>query len=113
MAAGKHNLIIQQGSTFSKTLTLKDPTTNLPLNLTGATVRGMARENYDDTSPVITFSMTVPAPATGVINMTLTAAQTALYNIAKAYYDVEIQWVSGVVDRILQGNIILSKEATK
>jgi hypothetical protein len=113
MAAGIYNILIQQGSSYSQQLTIKQPD-GTPVDLTGATVRSQVRERYDDASPIVSFTTAIDAdPTTGIFTLSLTDAQTAAFSFTKALYDIEIVYSDASVDRILQGNVILSKEVTK
>lgn len=113
MAAGKYNMLVQAGVTYNQTITLKNEA-GVALDLTGATVASMIREQYTDLAPVATFTCTVLVPATaGKFNISLTPAQTSAIAVQKGVYDIEITYLSGVKDRILQGNVIISPEVTK
>jgi hypothetical protein len=112
MAAGLYNIIIQQGSTFDYQIGVKDPS-GIPIDLTGAVIRGMIRGTYNDVSPLATFTINCPTPTNGIFHIMLSAAVTALFNFTKALYDIEIAYPNGTTDRILQGNVILSREVTK
>jgi hypothetical protein len=119
MPAGKYNLEIEQGATFTKSFTVKQPG-GTPVDLTGYTVRMMARANYDDPAPLITLStisppagITLTDPDGGQFQIALTAAQTAALNFSKILYDLEIVSGAGVVTRLLEGSVTLIKEVTK
>jgi hypothetical protein len=112
MAAGLYNIIVEQGSTFNKQISVKDPA-GVPIDLTGAVIRGMIRGTYNDVSPLATFTINCPTPTTGIFYIILSAAVTAAFDFVKALYDIEIAYPDGTVVRILQGNVILSREVTK
>lgn len=115
MAATKYNMTVEQGATFIKLFTLTDATTNTPRDLTGWTGRAMIRASYTDEQPIATF-LVVTEGVTGKLTLNLTSVQTAGFDFDSALYDVELVQ-SGTspehVERILQGNIFLSKEVTK
>jgi len=113
MAAGKYNMLVQQGSTYNQTITLKDPTNTTPINITGCTAAAQIREQYTDVSPSATFLCEINNGVNGQIQISLTAAQTAALTIERGVYDIELTYPNGVKDRILQGNVVISKEATK
>lgn len=113
MPAANFNILIDQGATFSQTLSLLT-IARLPLDLTGFTARSKIRKNYTDEDPLATFTMTIESPATdGRITMSLSATITASIPATTAVYDVEIESGGGVVTRIMQGKAIISPEATK
>ena len=119
MSAGHYDFTIEQGANFSKTITWKDQA-GAGINIHGYTIRMMARNEYTDAAPVITLS-TVPAiggisitdEANGVFALSMTAAQTAALNFSLLKYDLEVQSPEGVVTRLLEGSISLSKEVTR
>lgn len=113
MAAGKYNILVQQGADYIQLITVKESTTNVAVDLTGVTVRGMIRVNYDDPTPIATFTMENTDLPNGQFTMKLSNTVTAALTFETAYYDVEIVYPNTVVDRILQGKVVLSKEATK
>lgn len=119
MAAGIADLYVEQGSTFSRTITLKD-SLDAPINLTGYTARGAIRTGATSPTVVAEFTMTISAPLTGVILMSIPADETALIpttgekfdKVAKYVYDAEIE-IGGAVTRILNGSVTVSPEVTK
>ena len=113
MAAGRYNIVIQQGSTFERTITIKQQSTGLPVDLTGATFRGQVREYVEDTVPLASFLCTDVDLVNGKFKIALTATTTTSLNFDTGVYDVEIQYADTSVDRILQGTVTLSKEVTR
>ena len=112
MAAGKYNILIQQGADFIQQLTIKQPD-GTPVDLTGCAFSGMSRLEYDDAQPTATFVCTAVDLPNGKFKITLSHTITAALSFDTACYDVEIVYASGIVDRLIQGNAVLSKEATK
>lgn len=116
MAAAKYNITIEQGATFKKSVTIKDFTTGVVRDLTGYTVRGMVRLTYEDVAPLCTFNCIISAPTTGVFTFELDSIATAQLDFETAVYDLELVQTYSYpenVERIMQGNVYLSKEATK
>lgn len=124
MLAGIYNITCQQGSTFSRTLTMKYPDplspvsdpTYLPWNFTGYTARMQVRRTVESTTTLISLTtengrITLGGP-TGIIELLITAADTAALT-SSGVYDLEIISSTGVVDRILQGDFTLSQEVTR
>lgn len=110
MSAGNYNIIVQQGATFYKQILIKAD--GAPFDLTGYTARAQARLSVSNPDILFSFTCSIPTPINGVIILSLTAEQTRLLNFTKGVYDIEI--VKGiVVDRIMQGSVILSKEVTR
>jgi hypothetical protein len=114
MAAGELNLTVEQGTTFSQTLTWKIDGT--AVNLTGYTARMQARD--DVTSSATILSLTQSAGLTlggvaGTIIIALTATQTAALVAGNYVYDLELASSGGVVTRLVQGTLAVSAEVTR
>jgi hypothetical protein len=113
MAAGKLNILIEQGATFSKVLTVKADD-NTPINLTGKTLRGQVRYNINDSSPALTFTFTLANQSTnpGVATWLASATDTGALTQSRGIYDVEL--VDGTsVTRILEGTAFISLNVTR
>ena len=122
MAAGKYSFTIEQGATFTRTFKYKDADGN-PFDLDGYTVRMQIRTSHSSLAPIDTFDnggeggfdLTAAAGASekNIITLTISAAQTAAFTFDQALYDIELESGGGVVTRLLQGKIKLSREVTK
>ena len=121
MSAAKVNLIIEQGATFAKSILWKDSDGDA-IDISGYTVTMQVRENLDSVSPILTgasgnggtISITLEAGAvTGLIDILITAANTANLDFVKASYDIEANDGSDVITRLMEGTITLSKEITR
>lgn len=124
MAAGVCNLLIQQGETFSRTITITDnQTVPVPINLTGYTARASIRPSADSSTITASFVCTfAPDRTTGVIVISLTdtvtsgiptTGKTAYDKLAKYQWDMEIISAGGVVTRLLNGLVEVSPEVTR
>ena len=116
MAYTKSNLLIDQGSTFSTTITGYDVGGNL-LNLTGYSAAGKIKYNYSTGTSLVDFTATVQsgvagaAYASGLVDISLTATETAALIVGDLRYDVEV--TSGAnVTRIQEGLVRVSPEIT-
>lgn len=117
MTAGIQNLVIEQGATFTKVLTWKD-SANVAIDLTAYTARMQARATIAAATTIFSLTSSPAAGITlggaaGTITITLTATETAAITADTAYYDIELEDGSGVVTRLLQGEIEFSKEVTR
>ena len=105
----KYNFTINQGIKFTKTVYWKD-NTNTAYDLTDWTGEMQLRKDFDS-SIIITLSTD-----NGKIVITLTDTETSALDEDDfpCVYDLELTNASGdVVKRLLQGEIKLSREATK
>ena len=125
MAAGKYNIIIEQGATYQIELQYKD-SNNQPIDLTGYSGRMQIRPSIGSTTSYLYLSSSLNAdgtglnfsgsnrttpPVSGAIGIFISAATSSLLTFTTGVYDLEIQSGS-VVTRLLQGNVQLSKEVT-
>lgn len=136
MVAGKYKIICQQGSTFDLQLTLQytnpDYATGcggdevcpefLPWDLTGYTARMQVRKYMESSTTIAqlttenlsTNRITLgnPDPEDGTITLFMRAEDTRSITVS-GVYDIEIISPSNEVDRILQGEFVLSPEVTR
>ncbi len=111
---GSYDIKIYQGATFSQTFTWKDET-DTPINLTGYSARMQIRASVDSSSTLVSLtsgSGITLGGAAGTIAVLISATDTASLS-QNGVYDLELVSGSGVVTRLLQGNVIVSKEVTR
>lgn len=136
MVAGRYNITCQQGSTFDLQLTLQYTNPDYPANcanpnicpeflvwdLTGYTARMQVRKYVDSATAIASlttenlssFRITLgnPDPEDGTIALFIRAEDTRAI-ATSGVYDIEIISPTNEVDRILQGEFILSQEVTR
>ena len=115
MAAGVYDITIEQGATFTMSLTWKD-STGSPVNLTGYTARMQVRTNYEAESTLVSLTSSggdiTLGGALGTIAVTIAATATQSLQLDEAVYDLEL--VNGAtVTRLIQGRAIISREVTR
>lgn len=125
MAAGKYNIIIEQGATYEVELQYKD-SNNQVIDLTGYSGRMQIRPaigspvSYlclssslqpDGTGLNFSGSFGINPPTSGTIGIYISAATSSLLTFDQGVYDLEIASGS-YVNRLLMGNVKLSKEVT-
>jgi len=109
------NLVIDQGTTFSLTITVADANGN-EIDLDGYTARAQLRKSYGATS-YTAFTVTISEnTTTGELTISLTDTQTSALKAGRYVYDVEI--VAPVADgspvtRVLEGIITVTPEVTR
>jgi hypothetical protein len=104
------NLSIDQGSSFSSTVSVEDQA-GLTFNLTSYTARGQLRKSYSSTT-YTPFTVAIPSPATGKIEISLSSTQTAALKPGRYVYDVEIVQGS-LVNRVVEGQIEVTPRVTR
>jgi hypothetical protein len=113
--AGTLDLEIEQGATFSTTITWQAGETPAPVNLTGYTARAKLRK--DDEGGEVIVSLTTASGITlggtaGTITLRITDEQTALITAEGGKWDLELEDATGDVRRLLRGNWKLVREVT-
>lgn len=118
MPAERHDLTIEQGATWEESVQWLVPGTETPVDLTNYTARMQIRPNAS--SDVVYASLTSsPAAgititaATGIVTMRMSATTTAALSWRDAVYDLELESSTGVVTRLIEGRVTLSREVTR
>lgn len=111
MAAGTYNFILEQGATFTRTLTVQE--NGSAMNLTGYSVASKMRSTHDSGTVVGTFSCTISNASGGVIVMTMTSSTTGNIEEGMYVYDIEITSSAGTVTRLMEGNVTVTPEVTR
>jgi len=107
------NLVIDQGTTFTLTITVTDSNSNV-LDLTNYTLRGQMRRSYGASSYVAFTTSKGNDPTDGELTISLTATQTSALKSGRYVYDVEIENTSDdSVTRIIEGIITVTPEVTR
>ena len=111
---GVLDITVIQGATFNPIFTYS--INGLPVNLTGYTARMQIRPSVDSDTILATLTTEnggiLITPLAGQIQLLMSATRTAALSFVVGVYDLEI--ITGVsVDRLLQGQVILSKEVTR
>lgn len=108
--ATKANLVIDQGSTFSTDLSLRDDNGDM-IDLVGYTANSQIRKWYTSTNASATFTSLINVES-GVISLTLSANQTANLTAGRYVYDVEIN-DGTTISRIVEGIVTVTPEVTR
>ena len=110
------DISIDQGSDVTLKLELTNEN-GIAKDLTGFTAASKIRRTHSNDSAT-SFSVMFQAPRTsGIINLTLTNAQTSSFTGKRYVYDVEItnqdSNANNLVERILEGQIIVNPSVTR
>ena len=105
-------LTLEQGATFSSTITVRD-NQGVAQNLSGYTARSQMRRSYYSSSKK-DFTVNITSAASGLITMQMSASNTANITPGRYVYDVEIEdTVSGDVTRIFEGIVTVLPNVTR
>lgn len=116
MSAGRYNFEIEEGATFTRTVTYTD-NEDTAIDLDAATVRMQIRDNYASENAVISLSTPdtgiTLSNETGKFTISMTATQTESLGIKQGVYDIEVEYSNGTVERILEGRVKISRQVTQ
>lgn len=121
MLAGTYNIYCEQGSTFSRFMTIEvpdevDPEITTPYDLTGYTARMQVRRTVDNPDLMAELTtengLIIINGAAGTIELMMPANMTASLS-TNGVYDLEIISASGGVSRVVQGTFTLNPEVTR
>lgn len=107
----KRRITIQQGATYQDTFNISSG--GVPINLTGATLRGQVRSDYGSDTILASFVPTIVNAATGQAALTIPATVTASIPDGRQVYDVELELPGGVVLRLYEGTAYVTPEVTR
>lgn len=111
--SAKHNLVCEEGATFTFNFTIK--TANTAWNLTGYTATMTVRPFVGSTETTILATNTngriTLGGAAGTVAVTIDATTTAAFDAGKYVYDLVLD--SGtVVTRLLEGKFVVTPSVT-
>jgi hypothetical protein len=116
MAAGEHDITIEQGATFQLSLLWEDSAGD-PVNVTGYSARMQVREKYTSTTTLLSLTSVagdiVLGGAAGTIVVTASATATAAIDEKRGVYDLEMVSPSGTVTRLIRGCVTITPEVTR
>lgn len=104
--SGKYDFTIEQGITFSKTVTWKDES-DTPVDMTGMTANAAVRTR--DGLPITEFVCTVNA-SDGEIVLGLPHTTTGVLDFDTAIYDLDVLQGGVPIKRLLRGVVTLCKD---
>jgi hypothetical protein len=108
--ATKANLLIDQGSDFSTTITITDDE-GLPVDLSEYTGAAQMRKHY---TSAISYNFNVAVGSgDGTVTLSMTYAQTANIASGRYVYDCELLSSANVTSRILEGIVTVTPEVTR
>lgn len=112
--ATKYNLVIDQGTTYSLDLNLKDANNANLATHSGAnalyTSRSQIRKHYLSTNATASFTTSL---SNGQLTISLTDTQTSNIEPGRYMYDIELIDSSNSVTRIIEGIVTVTPEITR
>ena len=111
MAAGSYNFTLEQGSTFSREITVQD--SGSAMNLTGYQARMQMRSTHDSSTIALQFDVSISNASQGKIQISKAATDTANVEEGMYVYDLEIESGSSGVTRLMEGKVTVTPEVTR
>jgi|TARA_B110000483_G_scaffold235715_1_gene307684 hypothetical protein len=112
MSAARYNLVIDQGSDFAISFTVKED--GSVKNLTGYSARAQMRTSRNATSIAATFTCTIATPTDGTVVMSLANGASSSLTAGTYVYDLEVFTANNAsVTRLIQGSVDLTQEVTR
>jgi hypothetical protein len=112
MAAAYQELFLEQGTTFTTSITLDD-IDGVPFDLTDVTAKSQIRKSYYSANSTAEFAITINDPTEGVIILVLDSSVTANIAAGRYVYDVAIKDTVNTVTRVLEGIVNVIPQVTK
>jgi len=106
--AAKVNLIIDQGTTFSSQFSVYNEADD-PIDFTLYTGAAQMRKSYTSST---SYSFDVAISNTGLVTLSMAAANTTAVPAGRYVYDVEVT-SNNIVSRIAEGIVTVTPQVTK
>jgi len=112
MAAGKHDITLEQGATYNMQIRVEE--NGSPVDVTNYTFASQIRKSHYSTEVAAQFTTKLVNGPQGSFNISLTDTETSAVDSAFTHvYDVEITSDTGAVSRIIEGTVTVTPEVTK
>jgi archaellum component FlaF (FlaF/FlaG flagellin family) len=107
--ASKVNIVIDQGTTFNTTYTINDAQGE-PIDFTGYTASSQIRKTYTSSTA---YDFTVTMTSLGQVTLSMTADSTGIITAGRYVYDIEVQDLSGIRSRIVEGLVTVTPQVSR
>lgn len=112
MAAGKYNIVIDQGSDWAEQFRIT--VDEVPMDLTGYMVRGHLRTSKKSTTIAAEFTGSIVDAADGTFKVELYHTVSSPMEAGIYHYDIELYTAGDIsVFRALNGTVTLTQEVTR
>ena len=105
------NIFIDQGATFTTTVTVTASTGDA-VNLSGYSVAAQIRKTFLSSSATA-FTATISNASSGEITISLTDTQTTALEAGRFVYDVLITASGGTKTRVVEGQVTVNPSVTR
>ena len=105
------NIFIDQGATFTTTVTVTDSNGDA-VNLSGYSVAAQIRKTFLSSSATA-FTASISNASSGEITISLSPTQTAALEAGRFVYDVVITASGGTKTRVVEGQVTVNPSVTR
>ena len=105
------NIFIDQGATFTTTVTVTDANGDA-VNLSGYSVAAQIRKTFLSSSATA-FTATISNASSGEITISLSPTQTTSLEAGRFVYDVLITASGGTKTRVVEGQVTVNPSVTR
>jgi hypothetical protein len=110
MSAAFTGITIEQRSCYDLTLTIQQ--NGGIYNLSGVTLTGQIRRNFDDALQAVLTTEVLSLPS-GIAKISLSSAQTSNLDLAPSYWDLYADRSGQCPDKLMYGTVDIVKNTTK
>jgi len=108
MPAGQANILIEKGTDFIRSFTIRSKSTNTPINLTGSTITfDVAQKQGGET--IFSIPMYIMSAVNGTFEARYSKTNVDAITIKDGWYVINIVWSNGITERLIEGRIVISK----
>lgn len=107
--ATKVNLVVDQGTTFTTSITFNDENGNT-INFSTYSGAAQMRKHFTSSNSV---AFSVSLTSNGVVSLSLTANQTANLVAGRYVYDLEVTDASNQISRLIEGIVTVTPNVTR
>lgn len=114
----REDITIYQGATYFRRYTWTPDDPAVPQDLTGAAIRMQVRETKNSDVTLLDLStagagVTITDGPAGKFTVRAEASQTDALSFSRGVYDLEIRMPDSTVIRMVEGDVILSRQVTR
>lgn len=107
--ANKVNIVIDQGTTFNTTFIIHNDADD-PIDFSTYTANSQMRKSYSSSN---SYTFSVSMTSNGGVSLSMNAATTSNITAGRYVYDVEVEDVSGIRSRIVEGIVTVTPQVTR
>ena len=107
--ASKINVVIDQGTTFNTMYTIHNAADE-PIDFTGYSANSQMRKSY---SSSVAYVFDIGLNSNGQVTISMNAATTNSVTAGRYVYDIEVQDLSGVRSRIVEGIVTVTPQVSR